>query len=59
MAWPMTSKPTDNLNLRSAGNTGGSVLATIPKGTAITVTGQAVNGWYPVTYNGKTGWVKG
>lgn len=59
MAWPMNSKPTADLHLRSSGSTAGSILATIPKGAAISVTGQAVNGWYPVTYGTKTGWVSG
>jgi uncharacterized protein YraI len=59
MAWPQNSKPTANLNLRSAGNTSSTVLATIPKDTQVSVTGDAVNGWYPVAYDGKTGWVKG
>ena len=55
----MNSSPTADLHLRQAGNTSSSILTTIPKGSALSVTGAAVNGWFPVTYGGKTGWVKG
>lgn len=59
MAWPQNSSPTANLNLRSTGSMSGQVLTTIPKGAQISVTGGSINGWFPVTYNGKTGWVSG
>lgn len=59
MAWPQNSSPTANLNLRATGSTSAKILSTIPKGTQISVTGPAVNGWFPVSYNGKTGYVKG
>lgn len=56
MAWPQTSTTTNNLNLRADSNTGAQVLTVMPKGSAVNITGQAVNGWYPVEYNGQTGW---
>jgi uncharacterized protein YraI len=54
-----TATTTNNLNLRSGPGTGSSILYTIPHSTAITLTGIANNGWYPVTVNGKTGFVSG
>ncbi len=48
-----------NLHLRSGPGTGNSILYTIPGKTAITLTGIPNNGWYPVTVNGKTGYVSG
>jgi uncharacterized protein YraI len=54
-----TATTTTNLNLRSGPGTGSSILYTIPGQTAITLTGIANNGWYPVTVNGKTGFVSG
>lgn len=55
---------TDDLNLRTAAGTSASVLAVLPRGTPLTVTGApiAANGytWYPVkTGAGATGWVAG
>lgn len=54
--WPMSGATTSNLNLRQSGSTNSSVLTVIPKGAAVSITGPAVNGWYPVSYGGKTGW---
>ena len=50
---------TTNLNLRSGPGTGSSVIYTIPGKTTITLTGIPNNGWYPVTANGKSGYVSG
>ena len=45
-----------HLNLRSEPDKSSAVLAKIPNGTALTVTGK--NGsWYAVSYNGKSGYV--
>jgi uncharacterized protein YraI len=52
-----TKTPGSTLNLRQGPSTGTSVLGSIPHGAQITITGAAQNGWYPVTYNGKTGYV--
>ncbi len=49
----------DELNLRSGAGTGYSKVTVIPYASAVTVTGSAQNGWYPVKYNGKSGYVSG
>ena len=54
-----SAKTTTNLNLRSGPGTGSSILYTIPGQTSITLTGIPNNGWYPVTVNGKSGYVSG
>jgi uncharacterized protein YraI len=59
MAWPATSTtmtPGSTLNLRSSPSTGAQVLGSIPNGGTISITGPAVNGWFPVVYNGRTGY---
>ena len=45
-----------NLNLRSAASTSSSIVTKIPAGAQITVTGDATSGFYPVKYNGKSGY---
>jgi uncharacterized protein YraI len=58
--WPKTSTtntPGSTLNLRSGPSTQTSVLWSIPNGASITLTGPATNGWFPVSVNGKTGFV--
>lgn len=49
----------DELNLRSGAGTGYSKVTVIPYASVLTVTGNAQNGWYPVKYNGKSGYVSG
>jgi uncharacterized protein YraI len=56
MAWPATTTTIANLNLRSSPSTTASILGVMPNGGTITVTGAPQNGWYPVTYNGQSGW---
>lgn len=51
-----TGYTTANLRLREAPNTSGNVLVVIPDGSAVTVTGNATNGFYPVTYSGTSGY---
>lgn len=46
----------DNLNMRSQANSNSSIVAKIPAGATLTVTGDAVNGFYPIKYSGKTGY---
>ena len=46
----------DNLNMRSQASTSSSIIAKIPAGATISVTGDAVGGFYPVKYNGQTGY---
>ena len=48
-----------SLRLRSEASTGSSTLAQAPKGSTVTVEEDAGNGWYKVTYNGKTGYMSG
>ncbi len=49
---------TENLNLRDQPNTKGKILTTIPKGKAVTLLSEKdSNGWYKVSYDGKTGYV--
>jgi cell wall-associated NlpC family hydrolase len=46
-----------SLRLRSTASTASTTLATVSKGTKVTVLEDAVNGWYKVQYNGKTGYM--
>jgi uncharacterized protein YraI len=50
---------TTGLNLRAGPSTGDDVLLVMPAGAAVTVTGDAVNGFYPVRYRGTSGWAFG
>ena len=55
-----TATTTENLNLRDKASTGGKILTTIPKGKAVTLLSERdANGWYKVSYGGKTGYVSG
>jgi hypothetical protein len=47
----------NSLNLRSAPNARSKVLNKLGRGATLTVTGEVVNGWVAVTYNGKQGYV--
>jgi uncharacterized protein YraI len=44
------------LNLRSSASTGGSVLAVMPDGATVGLTGQSSNGFLSVSYQGTSGW---
>ena len=44
------------LNMRDSSSTAGKVIATIPKGTILTSVSEK-DGWYEVSYEGKTGYV--
>ncbi len=46
----------DNLNMRLQANSSSSIVVKIPAGASLTVTGDIINGFYPVKYNGKTGY---
>ena len=57
---PIEGQPTENLNLRDQPGTSGKILTTIPKGKTVTILSEKnANGWYKVSYNGKTGYVSG
>ena len=49
-------RTTTSLNLRASASTSSKVLAVMPKGTVVGVTGSAKNGFLPVTWNGTSGW---
>jgi uncharacterized protein YraI len=51
-----TAWTTANLNLRSGAGANFGVITVIPSGAQITVTGNATNNYYPVTYSGNTGY---
>ena len=55
---PKTGKITAEpyLNMRAKASTSAEVIATIPKGTIVTIKDSA-NGWYKVTYASATGWI--
>lgn len=48
-----------NLNLRRSATASSKRLITLPKGTKVTSTQRASNGWYKVTYKNRSGWVSG
>ncbi|WP_026567718.1 SH3 domain-containing protein [Bacillus sp. UNC41MFS5] len=50
---------TDQLNLRQAAATTGAVLTVIPRGSIIIPTSKTSNGWYKVSYAGKSGYLFG
>jgi len=54
-----SAKTKTNLNLRSGPGTNSSIVWTIPGQTSVVLTGIPNNGWYPVTVNGKSGFVAG
>lgn len=47
---------TSSLNLRSNSNTSARVIAVMPSGASVSILGDPVNGFYPVSYNGSNGW---
>ena len=66
-ATPITSGtayvlPSSGANLRSDFSNSSQIIETLPKGTAVKVTGNGRNYsdeyWYSVEYNGKTGWIR-
>ncbi|WHY66358.1 SH3 domain-containing protein [Neobacillus sp. SuZ13] len=50
---------TDQLNLRQAAATTAAILTVIPRGSIIIPTSKTSNGWYKVSYAGKSGYVFG
>jgi len=51
-----TATTRDELNLRNGPGLDYDVITLMPAGSAVTVTGDATEGWYPVQYNDLTGW---
>lgn len=58
-ALPAKVRTTANLNMRTGSSTAYKIVLTIPSGTTLAVSAKASNGWYKVSYAGKTGWVSG
>lgn len=50
------ARVTEDLNLRSQATTSSSILATMPAGASIKLTGKVSGLFYQVEYNGRTGW---
>lgn len=48
---------TANVNVRSGPSTAKSILGVLPAGAKVTATGAASNGWVPITFEGKPGYV--
>lgn len=53
-----TAMTTAALNFRTKPSTNGQKIALLAKGTKVTINGYT-NGWYHITWNGKTGYVSG
>lgn len=51
-----TATATDALNLRGGPSLADRILAVMPVGSHVTLTGQHSNGFWPVIYNGRAGW---
>ena len=51
-----TARVTTALNLRAGAGTGYGVVLVMPAGSTVTITGESVNGFAPVAYNGTYGW---
>lgn len=54
-----TATTTDYLNMRSGPGTGYDIITTMPSGASVSVTGASEAGFYPVTYNGLSGYAAG
>ncbi|WP_018962307.1 SH3 domain-containing protein, partial [Sporolactobacillus vineae] len=48
---------TDNLNVRFLPGISGTVLTTLKKGSAVTVTGKTADGWLQISYKGGSAYV--
>lgn len=47
---------TSDLNLRSGPSTNDAIISVMPAGAAVTITGDATNGYYPLTFQGTQGY---
>ena len=54
-----SSTVNEELNLRSGPGISYRVLAVMPAGSTVSVTGEASEGWYPVQYSSLSGWAFG
>ena len=48
-----------DVNMRSGPSTQSPVVTLVPKGTAVTPTGEKQGAWWAVEANGRTGWIHG
>lgn len=53
------AQTTANLNLRSGPGTDYGVIVVIPSGSTVNVDGDPRNGFYPLTFNGRSGYASG
>lgn len=51
-----TARTTTSLNFRTGPSTADPIIAVIPAGTTVTLTGESSNGFLSVSYNGRNGW---
>ncbi len=49
----------DDLNLRLGPGLDEEIITVLPAGVLVEITGAPIEGWYPVSYGGLTGWVSG
>lgn len=54
-----TTQVLDDLNLRSDPALNSAILDVMPTGATVEITGDPVDGFYPVAYNGQTGYAYG
>lgn len=54
-----TATTTDHLNLRTGPGTDTSIITVMPTGATVGIEGGADAGWYPVSYNGYSGYASG
>jgi uncharacterized protein YgiM (DUF1202 family) len=52
-----TATTTDDVNFRTGASLSSDVIRVIPDGRTILITGDAVDGFYPVDFDGASGWV--
>ncbi|GAA1860999.1 hypothetical protein GCM10009715_05590 [Paeniglutamicibacter psychrophenolicus] len=50
-------KTTANLNLRRGPSTGSTIIRTVPRGSAVHLTGKKSGTWVQATHRGTTGWM--
>jgi tetratricopeptide (TPR) repeat protein len=56
-AMPTATVTPDALNFRAGPGVNSAILSTLHKGDSLSVTGEAQDGWLPVEYDGKQGFV--
>ena len=54
-----TATTTDALNLRTGPGTENSIITVMPYGATVSIDGGSEGGWYPVSYNGYSGYASG